>query len=186
MVYKELVKQRHSPRHSGLDTWNMGLEEEPSWHFMPKNPHPLLDGKILFTRHVLGHGRHMVGTRLKHLRRDPEESRGLTCHLCGGTCSDEHLFLTCRATKSFWRHVQTKWKKASKNTPLDLLIKYMGFDKATLLFGPNVDKHNKVGRARRTMEGKERRVLTLHVIFDLFSSSGTPSWPSNAGPTGTT
>ena len=45
MVYKELVKQRHSPRHSGLDTWNMGLEEEPSWHFMPKNPHPFLMGK---------------------------------------------------------------------------------------------------------------------------------------------
>ena len=53
------------------------------------------------------------------------------------------------------------WKKASKNTPLDLLVKYMGFDKATLLFGPNVDKHNKVGRARRTMEGKEKRSLGL-------------------------
>ena len=78
------------------------------------------------------------------------------------------------------------WVKASKNTPLDLLIKYMGFDKATLLFAPNVDKHNKVGRTRRTMEGKERRVLALNVILDLFSSSGTLSWPSNAGSTGTT
>lgn len=159
LAYKTLTHTKYGQRHPGFDRWNVKPEEEHLWHFMSKCPHPLLKRKIYDIRYVLALRNHMIGRRLRHTPFG--KNMDLSCSLCGQECTDGHLFIDCTVINSFWEQVETQWKEATRNNRA-VPIEHVKFDKATKLFGPNVDKF----RAGKTTEYRD--TLATNTIFDLF------------------